>query len=492
MLEKLSTRLQTMLDNAVLVSQYDTAKNLLNTITTTLENEDMIHTLDLEKVDSSANITEAHFNSLFEQIESSLDDSADVLSDLTVIYNDQLVDMLTAAEAIAKLNEVTNTKFNEVVQQIMMKNKNISINDEQFINIDFSKEPTSVDYDVVNNVLFLKRATTTRISNTDFIKININNNTFDYNKMTGAVNGNVIDNYMVQDVGYNDPMVLTDNLLNTKYIIQSLDEKPRIGLKIDTSQTQMFNFVSVFTNDTSKATVNQKLVTGLNNVYVTAPTSEMTMTVDSTTRYRDVYVPVMNILDKVSGVHLYDLSYFQTMNILDAESFSKIIESDDILEDQFNYEDIQAKTTQQLSQKHYKVNELAIADITIENNTYKTTGVWESGIIETGRNIISVEAQSDYITTDDTSVKFYVQIGNLDTWYEIEPAPINIMRPDDLFIPNRLVLDTDAVAEDDGDMVLNNVEDPTHVRLRINMETTNTAITPLIYAVYLRIKVAKA
>lgn len=492
-LEKLNERIKKTIEEFKVASEYNTTKSILNAILTHLNNTRLIKKIDVERVSSHDYVSDSHFNELYGSVHDSLVESRDIMQTLADTYNEQLIQSTSLASSISKLNEVTNTKVDEITEQISNKFKNISINDEQWIKIDFSKNPTTTTYDVVNNVLTLKKETTRRLTDEEILTITINNKAFDYSKMEGAVDGKLISNYLATDLYYNEKSVLFDSILTTKYVVQSIDETPNIVFNIDSTATGIeFNFVAVLTNDSSTFTVDGDDIPGARNVYIFNPTAKGIIDVLNTRKSLNKVVPIVRLIDNTTGETVRDLTYFQSMKLLDNDEFDRVIKNEEeLLDEVFEFDELSGKTTQSIIQKHILVNELSIGDIEIESNTYNTEGSWTSDKIETGKDIISVELFSDFISPEGTDVVFYVKVGNHDIWHEIDPLSINQTREDNIFVPNRLVIDTDAVTQSNGDLELSDIEEKNYLFLKADITSANSRLTPLVYEVKLRVKVQK-
>jgi len=492
-LEELSEKIKRTMEEFKVNSAFNTTKKILNTIVTHLDNRRVVRAIDIQHVGSQDYISDSHFNELYDGIYKSLIDSRSNIQRLSDSYNEQLIQSSSMANSVSKLNEITNTKVDEITEQISNKFKNISINDEQWIRIDFSKNPTTTKYDVVNNVLILKKATTKRLTGTDILTITINNKPFDYVNMTGAVDGKIISNYLATDLFYNDTDSLFDSVLTTKYIVQSIDEVPNIVFNIDTTGSgDEFNYVAALTNDASTLTSDGVDVKGARNVYIFNPTSKAIVDVRSTRKAADKLLPIIRLIDNTTQEPVGDLTYFQTMKILDEDEFNSIITNEEeMLDDVFEFSELSGKTTQTIVEKRQPVNQLSLGDLEIESNTYEDNGAWTSGKIETGKDIISVELFSDFVVSEETNVNFYIKLGNHDIWYQIDPLSINQTHADNIFIPNRLVLDPSSLSISNGDMELPDIDEKNYLFLKVELNSSNSRLTPLIHEVKLRVKVQK-
>lgn len=128
---------------------------------------------------------------------------------------------------------------------------------------------------------------------------------------------------------------------------------------------------------------------------------------------------------------------------------------------------------------------VSLDNLRTNRNTYKTTGVLETADIPSSSEIYGVEIEADTLIPDATRewIKYSLSFDSGKTWTQIRPATESATMFNTL-LPYRVQLA--GTQEDIGVTVLPSRS--TKVRLKIEMSTNDSAISPIVYNFRVRIK----
>ena len=437
-------------------------------------------------------ITPAYMNKMYEGIADFLDDTLKQIATLTDDINNKLEQEFVLQDSLLNMEDVIDTKVNELMNQVKTKVNKSSVNSEYVVSVDFRKNVSTMTTDVINAALILHRKTSRRIDNIDILKT-VPTPEPNYNDVTGIFNGRLVDDYIRNALLKNNMSDLMDNDLNTEYVIQGTYNTIPYSQFVIESENQ-FNMVYVISNGISQMFYDDTEIQNINNVFVfnTGITTANLITTNTNNR-KDAIVPVVSILDINTNEEVKRLSYFKSMKVLDQDLFNNIIGSDDIFD-----EDIDINTLSKIgiiSQSHdtIPITELIIKDIYIELNTYDNQGIWESGDINIGNNIISINIDADTVIYEGTDIKLSVLLPDINQskWYELGLYNRPVQVTDNGIIPNRIVFNPDMVSPKDGDIHIQTDKPVETLRLRVELTSNKTYLTPIITNINIRTKIAE-